>query len=192
MKLVILAACCLLLYGSQASAAVLPAQLRCEFRPDPLGVDIDPAAPELGTHRERPRRARLVSNGLSSQAASSPALLDKGEGDSLEFRSGEVRPKRACSLRREAAPVSAAGVLARARAGPERQAVGLEPPGRWTMGLLHPQDWQPARWIGAPARGREATGDGKPYETVLLRHEFAVKPGLRRAVAFVCGLGQYE
>ena len=30
------------------------------------------------------------------------------------------------------------------------------------------------------------------YETALLRREFTVKPGLRRATAFVCGLGQYE
>lgn len=31
-----------------------------------------------------------------------------------------------------------------------------------------------------------------PYETMLLRREFTVKPGLRRAVAHICGLGQYE
>lgn len=30
------------------------------------------------------------------------------------------------------------------------------------------------------------------YPTLLLRRDFAVKPGLRRATAFVCGLGYYE
>jgi alpha-L-rhamnosidase len=30
------------------------------------------------------------------------------------------------------------------------------------------------------------------YETMLLRREFTVRPGLKRAVAHVCGLGQYE
>jgi hypothetical protein len=30
------------------------------------------------------------------------------------------------------------------------------------------------------------------YETVLLRRDFTVKPGLKRAVVNVCGLGQYE
>ena len=30
------------------------------------------------------------------------------------------------------------------------------------------------------------------YQTMLLRREFTVKPGLKRAVAHVCGLGQYE
>ena len=30
------------------------------------------------------------------------------------------------------------------------------------------------------------------YETMLLRHQFIGKPGVKRAVAHVCGLGQYE
>ncbi|RYX86449.1 hypothetical protein EON83_01910 [bacterium] len=33
---------------------------------------------------------------------------------------------------------------------------------------------------------------GKKYETLLLRREFTVKAGLRRAIAFVSGLGHYE
>ena len=54
-------------------------------------------------------------------------------------------------------------------------------PASWTMGLLRPEDWQ-AKWICAPG----AT------ETLLLRKEFVVRRGLVRAVAHVCGLGQYE
>ena len=33
---------------------------------------------------------------------------------------------------------------------------------------------------------------GPTYDTMLLRRSFTVKPGLKRAVAHVCGLGQYE
>jgi alpha-L-rhamnosidase len=33
---------------------------------------------------------------------------------------------------------------------------------------------------------------GDDNSTVLLRHDFAVKPGLKRALVHVCGLGQYE
>jgi hypothetical protein len=51
----------------------------------------------------------------------------------------------------------------------------------WTMGLMETEDWQ-AAWICAPA----------PTETLLLRKEFEVRPGLVRALAHVCGLGQYE
>jgi len=54
-------------------------------------------------------------------------------------------------------------------------------PATWTMGLLHTNDWR-AKWICAPG----AT------ETLLLRKEFDVRPGLVRAIAHVSGLGQYE
>ena len=53
-------------------------------------------------------------------------------------------------------------------------------PATWTMGL-QPADWK-GIWIAAP-------GD---TESLLLRREFIVRPGLRRAIAVVCGLGQYE
>ncbi|HLP76230.1 MAG TPA: family 78 glycoside hydrolase catalytic domain, partial [Candidatus Paceibacterota bacterium] len=49
------------------------------------------------------------------------------------------------------------------------------------MGLVGTNGWA-AKWICAPA----AT------ETLLLRKEFTVKPGLARAIAHVTGLGQYE
>ncbi len=39
--------------------------------------------------------------------------------------------------------------------------------------------------------GAERAGE-RDYETMLLRRQFVVKPGFRRAVAHVCGLGQYE
>jgi hypothetical protein len=49
------------------------------------------------------------------------------------------------------------------------------------MGILSEADWQ-AKWIASPTN----------CETLLLRREFTVKPGLRRALVHVCGLGQYE
>jgi len=42
---------------------------------------------------------------------------------------------------------------------------------------------------GAVGTGAEAVRD---YPTVVLRREFAVKSGLRRALVHVCGLGEYE
>jgi hypothetical protein len=51
------------------------------------------------------------------------------------------------------------------------------------MGLLNPADWT-ARWIAAPP--------DQAAPSLVLRREFTVKPQLRRALAFVCGLGHYE
>ena len=63
--------------------------------------------------------------------------------------------------------------------------------GTWTMGVLKPEGatssevsapgWK-AKWICAQAAS----------DSLLLRKEFSVKPGLRRATAHVTGLGQYE
>ena len=61
----------------------------------------------------------------------------------------------------------------------------------WTMGLLKSDDstssesgatgWK-AKWICAQSAS----------ESLLMRKEFSVKPGLKRAIAHVTGLGQYE
>lgn len=54
-------------------------------------------------------------------------------------------------------------------------------PASFTMGILNDTDWA-AKWIEAPTN----------CPTLLLRREFVIRPGLKRAIAHVCGLGQYE
>ncbi|MCM1297819.1 MAG: alpha-L-rhamnosidase N-terminal domain-containing protein, partial [Muribaculaceae bacterium] len=67
----------------------------------------------------------------------------------------------------------------------------------WGMGFMDPSRWQ-ARWIGAPwqGEGHKKTIDSKKsrrdYPAPLLRKEFEVKPGLKKAKAFVTGLGYFE
>ncbi len=65
-------------------------------------------------------------------------------------------------------------------------------PATWTMGLLAPSD-QPAPSGSGPA-GWQAKWltSAERVENLLLRREFTVKDGLRRALAHVTGLGQYE
>jgi hypothetical protein len=45
---------------------------------------------------------------------------------------------------------------------------------------------------GLTEAGEKAAPPTAKYETVLLRREFEIKPGLKRAILHVCGLGQYE
>ena len=49
------------------------------------------------------------------------------------------------------------------------------------MGVLRPEDWR-GQWIVAPWVS----------ESLLLRKEFQSRPGLKRALVHVCGLGQHE
>lgn len=71
----------------------------------------------------------------------------------------------------------------------------------WEMGLLHPEDWQ-AVWIAAPmrsARGTDpgaASGDAAPLEATtpapMFRKTFETAGAVRKATAYVCGLGCHE
>lgn len=79
---------------------------------------------------------------------------------------------------------------------------------QFQMGLLQPTDWGNAQWIGYdeldPAKryvpGIHAPGAVKEYKNVvsgnhilpLLRKTFTISKPVRRATAFVTGLGQYE
>lgn len=172
----------LLLAPLAALQATEVTNLRCEYRENPLGIDV-----------EKPRLSWVIddlksaSRGESQTAyqilvASSEALLKKDQGDLwdsakvvseqsvlVEYIGKTLESWHQCHWK----------VRAWDRDG---KASGWSQPASWTMGLLKPEDWQ-AKWIGAAT---------KEHESLLLRRDFAVKSGLRRAVVAVCGLGHYE
>lgn len=79
---------------------------------------------------------------------------------------------------------------------------------KFTIGLVQPADWNNAQWIGydeldAAKRyvpGVHAPGSSKEYKSVvsgnhvlpLLRKNFSVSKPVKKATAFITGLGQYE
>ncbi len=167
------------LFRPSASTAVMkPDDLRCEYAVNPLGVDIpNPRLFWVDRSRERGERQTayqiLVSSSLKELAGSRGDLWDSGKilsDETIGIHYAGVKLKSA----------EQAFWKVRVWDG-EGNPSAWSNPAKWTMGLLHPADWQ-ARWIAAP----------ESCETVLIRHDFAVKPGLKRALVFVCGLGQYE
>jgi alpha-L-rhamnosidase len=58
-------------------------------------------------------------------------------------------------------------------------------PAHWGEGLLEPSDWE-AQWIGAGNASQQQTS------AVLLRREFDLRSSVKKAVVYVCGLGQFE
>jgi len=162
--------------GSDTSLRVV--DLRCEFSADPLGIDV--AQPRLFWRVESPERGQRQS-AWRVLVASSPELLAQDRGDLWD--SGRVASEQTTFVRYAgAALTSSQRVFWKVRAWDrDGQATPWSEPATWTMGLLAAADWK-AAWIA----GRGAT------ESLLLRHEFSVRPGLRRAIVHVCGLGQYE
>ncbi|MGA2053249.1 MAG: family 78 glycoside hydrolase catalytic domain, partial [Opitutales bacterium] len=154
--------------------------LRCEDRADPLGVDL--AQPRLSWQVQSTERG-AVQTAYEVLAASSPELLASGEGDLWD--SGKVMSDETLGIGYAGKPLASAQLVywkVRSWDG-EGQASAWSPMATWTMGVMNDADWK-AQWVGAPA--------GLTASTLVLRHEFTVRPGLRRATVNVCGLGQYE
>lgn len=156
----------------------MAADLRCQYTVDPLGIDIPD--PRLFWIVESPERGQRQT-AYQVLVASSTHLLAQNTGDLWD--TGKMDSDRTTHIHYAGkALASAQQVFWKVRVwDKDGQPSAWSPPATWTMGLLRPSDWQ-AKWICAPA----AT------ETLLLRKEFNVRPGLVRALAFVCGLGQYE
>ncbi len=164
---------------AQESRSVLTvAQLRCEYAVDPLGVDL--AKPRLSWIVESDERGERQTT-YQILVATTPERLARGEGDL--WNSGHVEsdetlhvPYAGVALR------SSQPVFWKVRAWDKDAAPSdWSKPATWTMGVLRDGDWR-AKWIVAPWSS----------ESLLVRREFQVKPGLKRAIVHLCGLGQFE
>jgi hypothetical protein len=162
-----------------ASAALTPVDLRCDYAVNPLGVDSQ--SPRLfwklaGNARGQNQTAYQIL------VASSEKKLARDDGDLWD--SGKVESNESIQISYAGAALnSSQQTFWKVRAWDETGKVSAwSKPATWTMGVLNAADWQ-AQWIG--------TGDTN-LPSLLLRHEFVVKHGLKRALVNVCGLGQYE
>lgn len=168
------------LLSSMATAATTlrVADPKCEFTVEPFGVDV--AKPRLSWRVASPETGQRQT-AWQVLVASSPEILAQDRGDLWD--SGRVVSDQTAHVRYAgAALVSSQRVFWKVRSWDRaEEATAWSARASWTMGLLVAADWK-ARWLVAPWSS----------ESLLLRHDFTVKPGLRRALLHVCGLGQYE
>ena len=164
--------------ATTAMAQLRVTNLKCEFAVDPLGVDV--AQPRLFWRVASDERGQRQT-AWQILVALSPEALAADRGDAWD--SGKTASDETTFVRYAGSRLaSLQNVFWKARAWDrDGRPSAWSAPAQWTMGLLGADDWKGA-WIAAPA----AT------EALLLRRDFTVKPGLRRALACVCGLGEYE
>ena len=172
---------CIVLAVYPIQGRILATNLRCGFLLNPLGVD--DTLPRLSWQLQT---AKVGERGQSQTAfqilvATSSNSLSKDQGDlwdSGKIVSGEPTASYGGSpLVSEQQTCWKVRVWDRDGLASDWSSVAT-----WTMGLLHSPDWR-GQWICA-----SLTDGSLP----VFRREFAVEPGLRRAVIYICGLGQYE
>ena len=180
------------------SSPVKLADLRCEYLKDPLGID-----------SPNPRLSWVITSDQRSEkqsayqvlVASSEDALTKDAGDFWD--SGKVASDQSILVPYAGKELGSRMVCfwkvrvwdGRGQASPWSKSAS------WSMGLLNPEDWK-AQWIGHPidpaladAGKDKVTGKAKerpPIPAYYLRKEFTLPGGIRRATAWVCGLGFFE
>ncbi len=165
-----------------------PLNLRCEYQPRPLGIDV--RVPRLSWELADGRRGArqtayrvLVASSAEGLRNGLCDVWDTGVVASersfhVEYGGPELRPFRRYwwTVR----TWDAAG-----RPSP------CAAPAWWEMGPLRGADWA-ARWISTPADPTAGGPERGPCRAQLLRREFDVASGLRRARLYVSGLGCFE
>lgn len=167
-----------------APSAVTVTRLQCEYRAEPLGMDV--LRPRLGWQLKSDERAQNQT-AYQVLVARSPSLLDQNKGDLWD--SGKVDSHRSIQVVYSGEPlVSGQRCYWKVRVWDrDGKPTPWSAPARWTMGLLKPQDWK-AEWIGFFPKKTGQEGTPAPY----FRKTFTLDGPAEHAFAHVNAQGYYE
>ncbi|HKL31554.1 MAG TPA: family 78 glycoside hydrolase catalytic domain, partial [Tangfeifania sp.] len=182
----------------QLTAKIKPTQLTCEYLENPSVVDV--LHPRLSwiNHASEGERGQLqtawqIRVASSKEKLEIPDLWDSQKVESnqsarIEYNGKPLQSRQDCWWQ--------------VRVWDKNGEVSeWSEPAFWHMGLLNESDWK-ATWIGAPWQGEEtlpkpmnpnaALPEELPPPAPLLRKEFQVEKPVKKAVAYVTGLGYFE
>ena len=171
-------------------SSIRPASLRSEYRVNPLGIDVSQPRLSWMLAAADPRARGLRQGAYRVLVASSEENLRAGKGDLWD--SGKVGSDQSAHVAYAGRPLGSAQraywrvqVWDQAGKRSEWSETAL-----WSMGLLDPGDWK-GKWIGLDEK-QSASTEFRTLPARMLRQEFEVKGKLKRATAYVSGLGLYE
>ena len=175
--------------------------LTCEQAGMPAGIET--AAPALGWQIVSDGR-NVLQKAYQVIVAGRPEVLSTGEGDC--WNSGKVVSGNSILVIYEGKPLQPATTYywkVKIWDNYGNESAWSEPQ-TWQMGLLSVDDWDGAQWIalqeqpveqrinpGIKGEGNPSMGDMKNL-LPLFRREFQVEKPLKKATAFISGLGQFE
>ena len=184
----------------ESGLGLSPAELRCEYRADPLGIDVSrPRLSWIVTSAERGQR----QTGYQVLVAGSEAILKLDKGDLWD--SGQVKSDDTTAIVYGGKPLLSNQpcywkVKVWDKDGKPSTWSSLAV---WSMGLLEPSDWK-GEWIGydkprATTASGPASGAAKPESAKLvlpppsyLRVTFPVRKPVRRATVYSTALGIHD
>ena len=213
----LMAACMILTASGRAADMKSQAiELRCEYKANPIGLDTP--QPRLFWQLRAPGRDRAQS-AYRILVADSAEAIAKRKGNLWD--SGKVKSNSTIQVVYGGKPLASDRTYYWAvRVWDEKNNAGdFSPAASFQIGLLKPDDWAGARWIGRwdeeqwkQRRQAKNELDRNPkyrygsqpiweeYEAhknllegaPLLRKEFTLAKPIRQAHAYICGLGYYE
>ena len=184
----------------ESGLGLSPAELRCEYRADPLGIDVSrPRLSWIVTSAERGQR----QTGYQVLVAGSEAILKLDKGDLWD--SGQVKSDDTTAIVYGGKPLLSNQpcywkVKVWDKDGKPSTWSSLAV---WSMGLLEPSDWK-GEWIGydkprATTASGPASGAAKPESAKLvlpppsyLRVTFPVRKPVSRATVYSTALGIHD
>lgn len=184
--------------GLVAAGKIKPSKLTCEYLDNPSVVDV--VKPRLAwiDIAEEGERGQ-IQTAWQIRVATSVKKLEKPD----LWESHQVRSNQSDRVEYAGKPLtSRADCWWQVRVWDKNGKVSdWSEPACWRMGILAPSEWK-ARWIGAPWQGEEAlpkpmnpgvlVPDKLPPPAPMFRKEFKLEKKVRKAVAFVTGLGYFE
>jgi len=174
-------ACLFLLAALSTPARLLPVRLQCEYLDNPLGLDT--RQPRLSWIDDSPQRAQK-QRAYQIVVASTAARLKANDGDLWD--TGKTVSDQTLQVAYAGAALqSGQRCYWKVRVwDQDDHPSAFSEAAFWEMGLLSPADWQ-GHWIGR-------TTDPAAHPAPLLRQTFSVGAKVKRARAYICGLGYYE
>jgi alpha-L-rhamnosidase len=177
-RIILIAAVFCSLITSRATSVT---RLRCEYLPDPIGIDT--TQPRLSWNIESDERGQ-VQTGYQILVASDESKLAEGKADLWD--SGRVNSDQSLNVLYGGKPLrSGQRCYWAVRIWDKAEhPTSYEKAARWQMGLLTPEDWH-GHWV---ARTTDTNSNPAPF----LRRAFNLSQPIKRATVYICGLGYYE
>ena len=192
---------CSVLAFAQKKSSLTVNNTKVEYRKNPLGVES--SSPRLSWELQSDQRS-VLQKAYRIMVGLDPESLQKDKG--IIWDSGKVGSEQSIQVPYAGQALQPAKayfwkVKTWDNKGNESDWSEIS---SWQMGLPSPNDWSGARWIAyeelpdsqriVPAmhgKGKKELDEGK-NTLPLLRKEFEVKKPLKRATAFISGLGHFE